>query len=73
MTEALALREQLVERLAEGDVKPTVNDVLVKLVGRRARPAHGGQRDVHAARRSTATRPRTSGSRSPRRRASSCR
>jgi pyruvate dehydrogenase E2 component (dihydrolipoamide acetyltransferase) len=32
MTEALALRERLVERLAEGDVKPTVNDVLVKLV-----------------------------------------
>ena len=31
MTEVLALREQLVERLAEGDVKPTVNDVLVKL------------------------------------------
>ena len=33
MTEVLALREQLVERLAEGDVKPTVNDVLVKLAG----------------------------------------
>ena len=32
MTELLALRERLVERLAEGDVKPTVNDVLVKLV-----------------------------------------
>ena len=32
MSETLALREQLVERLAEGDVKPTVNDVLVKLV-----------------------------------------
>ncbi len=32
MTEALALREKLVERLAEGDVKPTVNDVLTKLV-----------------------------------------
>ena len=31
MTETLALREQLVERLAEGDAKPTVNDVLVKL------------------------------------------
>jgi pyruvate dehydrogenase E2 component (dihydrolipoamide acetyltransferase) len=31
MSEALALREKLVERLAEGDVKPTVNDVLVKL------------------------------------------
>jgi pyruvate dehydrogenase E2 component (dihydrolipoamide acetyltransferase) len=31
MAEALALRERLVERLAEGDVKPTVNDVLVKL------------------------------------------
>ena len=31
MTETLALREKLVERLAEGDVKPTVNDVLVKL------------------------------------------
>ena len=28
MTEALALREQLVARLAEGDAKPTVNDVL---------------------------------------------
>lgn len=33
MTEMLALRERLVERLAEGDVKPTVNDVLVKLAG----------------------------------------
>jgi pyruvate dehydrogenase E2 component (dihydrolipoyllysine-residue acetyltransferase) len=32
MTEALALRERLVERLAEGDAKPTVNDVLTKLV-----------------------------------------
>ena len=31
MAEALALRERLVERLQEGDVKPTVNDVLVKL------------------------------------------
>jgi len=33
MTEVLALREQLVERLVEGDAKPTVNDVLVKLAG----------------------------------------
>jgi pyruvate dehydrogenase E2 component (dihydrolipoamide acetyltransferase) len=33
MTEVIALREQLVERLAEGDAKPTVNDVLVKLAG----------------------------------------
>lgn len=32
MTEALALRETLVERRAEDDPKPTVNDVLVKLV-----------------------------------------
>jgi len=31
MTEALALRERLVDRMAEGDAKPTVNDVLVKL------------------------------------------
>jgi pyruvate dehydrogenase E2 component (dihydrolipoamide acetyltransferase) len=31
MAEALALRERLVDRLGEGDVKPTVNDVLVKL------------------------------------------
>ena len=31
MTEALALREKLVERMGEGDAKPTVNDVLVKL------------------------------------------
>jgi pyruvate dehydrogenase E2 component (dihydrolipoamide acetyltransferase) len=31
MSETLALRERLVERLAEGDAKPTVNDVLVKL------------------------------------------
>ena len=31
MAEALALRERLVERLEDGDVKPTVNDVLVKL------------------------------------------
>jgi pyruvate dehydrogenase E2 component (dihydrolipoamide acetyltransferase) len=30
-TELLGLRERLVERLEEGDVKPTVNDVLVKL------------------------------------------
>ena len=33
MTEVLALREQLVARLDEGDAKPTVNDVLVKLAG----------------------------------------
>ena len=33
MTELLALRERLVDRLAEGDVKPTVNDVLTKLAG----------------------------------------
>jgi pyruvate dehydrogenase E2 component (dihydrolipoyllysine-residue acetyltransferase) len=32
MTEALALREHLVERLAEGDAKPTVNDILIRLV-----------------------------------------
>ena len=31
MAEVLALREKLVERMAEGDAKPTVNDVLVKL------------------------------------------
>jgi len=33
MTEALHLREQLVARLAEGDVKPTVNDLLTRFVG----------------------------------------
>ena len=33
MTEALHLREQLVERIGDGDVKPTVNDLLTKLVG----------------------------------------
>jgi pyruvate dehydrogenase E2 component (dihydrolipoamide acetyltransferase) len=33
MTEALHLREQLVARLAEGDVKPTVNDLLTRVVG----------------------------------------
>jgi pyruvate dehydrogenase E2 component (dihydrolipoamide acetyltransferase) len=33
MTEALHLREQMVERLAEGDVKPTVNDLLTRFVG----------------------------------------
>jgi pyruvate dehydrogenase E2 component (dihydrolipoyllysine-residue acetyltransferase) len=32
MTEVLALREKLVGQLAEGDTKPTVNDVLTKLV-----------------------------------------
>jgi pyruvate dehydrogenase E2 component (dihydrolipoamide acetyltransferase) len=32
MTEALHLREQLVARMADGDVKPTVNDLLTKLV-----------------------------------------
>ncbi|HET9287748.1 MAG TPA: dihydrolipoamide acetyltransferase family protein [Gaiella sp.] len=31
MAETLGLREKLVERLPEGDAKPTVNDVLVKL------------------------------------------
>ena len=31
MTEVLALRETLVERMDEGDAKPTVNDVFVKL------------------------------------------
>jgi pyruvate dehydrogenase E2 component (dihydrolipoamide acetyltransferase) len=33
MAEALHLREQLVARIGEGDVKPTVNDLLTKLVG----------------------------------------
>ena len=33
MTEALHLREGLVARLAEGDVKPTVNDLLTRIVG----------------------------------------
>ena len=33
MTEALHLREQLVARLADGDVKPTMNDLLTKFVG----------------------------------------
>ena len=33
MTEALHLRAQLVARLAEGDVKPTVNDLLTRIVG----------------------------------------
>ncbi len=33
MTEALHLREQLVARTGEGDAKPTVNDLLTKLVG----------------------------------------
>jgi pyruvate dehydrogenase E2 component (dihydrolipoamide acetyltransferase) len=33
MTEALHLREQLVASLAEGDAKPTVNDLLTRLVG----------------------------------------
>jgi len=33
MSETLHLREQLVARLAEGDAKPTVNDLLTKFVG----------------------------------------
>ena len=33
MTEALQLREQLVLHLAEGDVKPTVGDLLTRLAG----------------------------------------
>ena len=33
MAETLRLREQLVSRLAEGDTKPTVNDLLTKFVG----------------------------------------
>jgi pyruvate dehydrogenase E2 component (dihydrolipoamide acetyltransferase) len=32
MTQVLAVRESLVERLREGETKPTVNDVLTKLV-----------------------------------------
>ncbi|MFN8223879.1 MAG: dihydrolipoamide acetyltransferase family protein [Gaiellales bacterium] len=41
MTEALALRETLVQRARDGDVKPTVNDLLVKLsaVALRRHPA----------------------------------
>ena len=34
MTRVLAVREGLVERLREGETKPTVNDVLTKLVAR---------------------------------------
>ena len=33
MTEALQLREQIVARLGEGDVKPTLNDFLTRVVG----------------------------------------
>jgi len=33
MSETLHLREQLVARLADGDAKPTVNDLLTKFVG----------------------------------------
>ena len=33
MSETLHLREQLVARLADGDTKPTVNDLLTKFVG----------------------------------------
>jgi pyruvate dehydrogenase E2 component (dihydrolipoamide acetyltransferase) len=33
MSETLHLREQLVARLAEGDTKPTVNDLLTRFVG----------------------------------------
>jgi pyruvate dehydrogenase E2 component (dihydrolipoamide acetyltransferase) len=33
MTEALHLREQMIERLGEGDVKPTVSDLLTRFVG----------------------------------------
>ena len=32
MTEALALRERLVEAMHDGDAKPTINDVLVRLL-----------------------------------------
>ena len=46
MTEALHLREQLVARLAEGDVKPTVNDVLDQARRRRADAASGRERHV---------------------------
>ena len=47
MTEALHLREQIVERLGEGDVKPTVNDLLTQVRRRRARPSPRHQRDLH--------------------------
>ena len=71
MTETLALREKLVERLGEGDVKPTVNDVLVKLAAAALARHAAGQRDVHRRRDPPPSRPRTSGSPSPPRRASS--
>ena len=59
MTEALQLREQLVARIGEGDVKPTVNDLLTKLVGvalTRHRPVNAtfdGERDPPSPRRLT--------------------
>ena len=73
MTEALHLREQLVARLAEGDVKPTVNDLLTRLVGvalvrhRAVNATFTGDGDPPS------SRARTSGWRSPPRTGSSCR
>ena len=72
MTEVLALREQLVARLDEGGAKPTVNDVLVKLAGValvRHIPVNATFTGEEIQRHPT----RTSGSRSPLRKAWSSR
>ena len=62
MTRTLELRERLVDRLAEGETKPTVSDLLTKVVRGRARPPHAPSTRTSRARRSAASRVRTSAS-----------
>ena len=71
MTEALHLREQLVARLADGDVKPTVNDLLTRIVGV-ALVRHRAVNATFDGRRSTVTPARMSAWPSRPRTGSSC-
>ena len=71
MTEALHLREQLVARLQEGDVKPTVNDLLTRFVGVALVRNRADQRDARRRRDPPASRAPTSALPSRRRAGSS--
>ena len=66
MTRTNALRERLVDRLAEGETKPTISDLLTKVCAA-ALMRHRPSTRTSPARRSAASRTRTSGSPSRRR------
>ncbi len=73
MTELVELRERLVERLREGETKPTVTDVLTKVVAAALVRHPAGQRALHGRQDPSLPVRRTSASRSRPRTGSSSR